>query len=123
MMVIEPVKPSRRRTAAAAKPASEAPTITMRPLRRKVSTAVAMMPGAVRCDGTAAAKEGSAPDAGPGFGDTVSAASGLADPVDPDRLHGAGGRGPQDPLALVIIGIRVVHQHFIAPHPEDAGAR
>ncbi len=38
IIVSEPAKPSRRRNAAAASPASEAPTITMRPPWRKAST-------------------------------------------------------------------------------------
>src|SRR5258705_13558894 len=44
-MVSAPVKPSRRRVAAAARPASDAPTITIRPCRRNASIAALRRPG------------------------------------------------------------------------------
>ena len=40
------------------------------------------------------------------------------DPIDPDGLHRARARRPQNPLVLVLARFGIVHQRLAAAHPE-----
>jgi hypothetical protein len=53
MRVSEPAKPLSRKTAAVRSPPSDAPAVTIRPLRRNASTIAVRLLGEVRCAGTA----------------------------------------------------------------------
>src|SRR5215472_15567326 len=93
-MVSDPVKPSSRKVSAARRPASEAPTTTMRPWRRRTSTSVS---ADMRLH-------------------TLRRLIGV---VDKDGLHRAGRRSLFHPVTLCLVEARGEQQRFAAVQSED----
>src|SRR5262245_6738482 len=91
-------------------PASDAPTVTIRPPHRNASITTSRQP-----DETGQTKPATA-----GRGPPASLAGG--DPVDRDGMHWTSRPGVQHLLAVRALGAGV-NQRFVAVHPEDAGAR
>src|SRR5215469_13127842 len=98
MRVRCPVKPSARRVSAALSPASEAPTITMRPLSLKAAPVPSLCMRLL------------------GF-----LSVGCLCPFDGDGLHGTRRRGAQYVLTLRLVRGGIVPERFLPMQLEDAG--